>query len=56
MTWEMPELESLQDHARMMHELYLSLKAEGFSCHEALHIIMGQACCPESYTEEDDNK
>lgn len=53
MTWEPPEMETLQDQAKMMNELYLSLVSEGFTKHQALHIIMGQPCCELNYNEED---
>lgn len=43
--WQMPEPETLSDLARMMHEYYHSLREQGFTPHEALHIILGQPCC-----------
>jgi hypothetical protein len=45
MSWEPPEMETLQDQARMLHELHTSLINEGFTEHQALHIVMGQPCC-----------
>lgn len=53
MTWEPPEMETLQDQARMLHELYTSLLNEGFSPHQAQHIVMGQPCCQLTYREEE---
>lgn len=46
-------METLQDQARMLHELYTSLVNEGFSAHQAQHIVMGQPCCQFTYREEE---
>lgn len=45
MTWEPPQCDTLQEQAAMLHELWSSLLAEGFTPHEASHIIMGQPMC-----------
>lgn len=52
MSWEPPELETLQDQARLLHEVYRSMVTEGFTEHQALHIVMGQPCCQFNYREE----
>jgi hypothetical protein len=52
MTWEPPEAQTLQEQAALMHELYASLVAEGFTEHQALHIVMAAPCCQFNYREE----
>lgn len=54
MTWEPPEMETLQDTARLAHEVYKSMLREGFNEHQALHIALGNACCELTYREEDE--
>jgi hypothetical protein len=44
-SWEMPEMNSIEDHARMMHELYTSTIEVGFTPHQAMHIILNNPCC-----------
>lgn len=52
MSWEPPEAQTLQEQAAFMHELYASLISEGFTEHQALHVIMGQPCCQHNFRED----
>lgn len=45
MTWQPSECNSIQEQAAMMHELWISFISEGFTKHEASHIIMNVPMC-----------
>lgn len=45
MSYEFPECDTLDETVAMMHEMYQAAVNQGFSRHQALHIVMGDACC-----------
>jgi len=53
MPYELPDFDTMQDGARIMNEYYNSLVAEGFTPHQALHIVLGSPCCPLTHQENE---
>jgi hypothetical protein len=47
--WTPPETGSLQETCDMQHEFYVSLVQSGFTKHEAMHLMLGEACCEGDY-------
>ena len=45
MSWTPPEPQTLNEAAVHMHEMFKSLVDQGFTRHEALHLVVGQGCC-----------
>lgn len=45
MAWECPAPDTMADVAMMLNEYYRNLRQSGFTRHEALHLVMGDACC-----------
>lgn len=53
MSYELPEANTLDEQTRTMNELFNSLIKQGFSRHEALHIVAGNVCCPLTHEEDE---
>lgn len=45
MTFELPECDTLSESVAAMHELFITMQAQGFTRHEAIHMLTG-TCCP----------
>lgn len=51
MSYELPDINTMDDTTRVMNEYFNSLMQQGFTEHQALHIVMGQPCCQLTHEE-----
>jgi hypothetical protein len=51
--WIPPELNTIQDNADVLHEMYESLRKAGFTESQAMHLIMQKPCCEQWCREND---